>query len=146
MNLDHNIRKTLEKYSKIYPEKVALHNGNENITYSELHLRIKHLSQLLQAMGIKKGDIIAVYIPNSIEMLVSIYAILYTRAIVLPIDFESPLERVSMIFSNSHPALVLCKKEEQNQIEKFHVKSMAVDAVYFNTNEDTIDNSSHNIL
>ncbi len=148
MNLDYNICETLERYSKVYPEKVALHNGNENITYSELHLRIMQLSQLLQATGIKKGDIIAVYIPNSIEMLVSIYAILYARAIVLPIDFESPLERVSMIFSNSHPALVLCKKENQNEIERFHVKSMAVDSVSFNTNtnEDAIDNSSHNIL
>lgn len=145
MKLDHNICETIERYAKDYPEKVVLHNSNENITYTELHLRITQLSQLLQATGVKKGDIIAVYIPNSIEMLVSIYAILYVRAIVLPIDIDSPLERVSMILSNGHPALVLCKKEKQIQIERFNVISMAVDSFSPNTNEDAIDYGSHDI-
>lgn len=138
MNLDHNICETLERYSKVYPEKIALYYGNENITYSELHLRIKQLSQLLQDTGVKKGDIIAVCIPNSIEMIISIYAILYIRAIVLPIDIDSPLERVNTIFSNCQPVLVLCKKEKQNELEQLNIRNIAVDSFSLGTNEDNI--------
>jgi amino acid adenylation domain-containing protein len=122
----------------LYPQKVAVQFANETITYQELELKIKCLSQKLQSEGIKKGDIVAVYIPNSIELIVAIYAILYCRAIILPVDIDTPIERMQKIFSDSQPTVVLQKDGSKNEVT-LDVKSISVASTFVDTSNNIID-------
>ena len=127
MNADLNIQKTIAEYAKLHPLKLAIQFADKTITYQELDLKIRGLSKQLQIAGVKKGDIIAVCIPNSIELIISIYAILYMGAVVLPVDLDAPIERVRTIFLDSEPSAALCKKEFQREMVHFNIKSIVVD-------------------
>lgn len=116
MNTNHNVHCTIYKNAKLHPQKVAIQFADETITYQELELRIKCLSHKLQAEGIKKGDIVALYIQNSIELIVSIYAILYCRAIVLPVDIDTPIKRIHEIFSDSQAELILVTEKTKKML------------------------------
>ena len=62
-------------------------------------------------------------------MIISIYAILYLRAIVLPINLDLPIERIQTIFSDSQPKVALCKKELESEIIQLSIKSIKIDSI-----------------
>ena len=55
--------------------------------------------------NIEKGDKVCLFFPNSIELVVSILAVLKLGACYIPIDVSYPIERVKYIAQNSS-----CKK------------------------------------
>lgn len=133
MKINHNIKKPIFEYARKRPSKTAIIFGEQTMLYSEFDKSIKKLSQKLQTEGVIKGSIVAICVPNSLEMLISIYAVLYLRAIVLPINIDLPIERVRTIFSDSQPSMALCKKELENEIIHLNVKSIFVDSTSFHT-------------
>lgn len=138
MNHDYNIYKKIQETAKIYPEKLAVQYSNEKITYQELELKIRCLSQKLQFKGIKKGDIVAVYISNSIELIVAIYAILYCNAIVMPIDIDTPIDRMKKMLLDSHPAVVLQKQNSESIVE-LDTPIILVDSMFADKDSNLID-------
>ncbi|TPX70395.1 hypothetical protein SpCBS45565_g01785 [Spizellomyces sp. 'palustris'] len=56
---------------------------DEQVTYPELHARINRLAAGLSARWrIKKGDVVAIYAPNTIDFVISVYAIVRLGATV----------------------------------------------------------------
>ena len=79
MNINHNIQSIIGGYSESQAKKTAVMFGDSAISYYELDKRIKNTTCRLKAEGVKKGSIVAICIPNSIEMIIAIYAVLYLR-------------------------------------------------------------------
>lgn len=66
----------LEQSVKRFPDQSALNFEGYQVTYKELHLMVERFSAHLQSFGIKKGDSVAILLPNLISCVVSYYAIL----------------------------------------------------------------------
>ncbi len=71
------IKELVEKYG----DRVAAIGEEEEITYEQLDKMSDNLLGYLLEQGLKKGDIVIMQIPNSLEMLVSLFA-LYKGGIV----------------------------------------------------------------
>lgn len=54
----------------------------EKITYEDMAQQILDVAQSLNRLGVKKGEVVAIYSENRIEFIVTIYAIIYIGAIV----------------------------------------------------------------
>jgi acetyl-CoA synthetase len=70
---------SVEKFTKKTPEKIAYYFESEDgkkskLTYSELDSKVSKLSNGLKSLGIKKGDVIAIYLPMIEEAIISILA------------------------------------------------------------------------
>jgi acyl-CoA synthetase (AMP-forming)/AMP-acid ligase II len=65
----------LEQTASRLPEKVAVIEGDGRLTYSGLLAESARLADGLAAMGLVKGDVAAVYLPNSTELLTVFYAL-----------------------------------------------------------------------
>lgn len=100
----------IDNYSNS-PDKTAIkHNGNK-ITYSELYdVLLKRIS-FFNFQGVKSQDIVAIYMDNSIDMIVSILALTALKVVVLPLDVNLPLKRIQNILDNSNPKFILCDNE-----------------------------------
>ncbi|HKI47722.1 MAG TPA: AMP-binding protein, partial [Desulfobacteria bacterium] len=57
------------------PTKTAIVCGNERKTYEELNASTEALAAGLKNLGILKGDRIAIFMPNSIELVTAFYAL-----------------------------------------------------------------------
>src|SRR5665811_2199664 len=57
------------------PDKVAVVDGGERITYSQLVERAGGLASALARLGIVRGDVVAIYMKNSIELVTVFYAL-----------------------------------------------------------------------
>ncbi len=80
LNGKTNIYKSsVEKFIKTSPEKTAYYFESEDghtstISYSELDSKVSKLANGLKSLGVKKGDVIAIYLPMTEEAILSILA------------------------------------------------------------------------
>ena len=85
----------LEEAATKYPDRAATLFGNvvhqlggrlmdAQITYRQLNELVNRLANAFIAMGVKKGDRIAIFLPNCPQYIITYYAILKVGAIVSP--------------------------------------------------------------
>ena len=89
------------------PEAIALVFGETTLTYADLNRQANRMAHLLISFGIGPENIVAVAIPRSVETVVSLLAILKAGAAYLPLDPETPLERLTYLLRDAQPACVM---------------------------------------
>ena len=72
-------KSSVEKYAKMTPEKTAYYFESEDgvqskISYSDLDDEVSKLANGLKSLGVKKGDVVAIYMPMIKEAIISILA------------------------------------------------------------------------
>jgi len=72
-------KSSVEKFAKQNPQKIAYHFVSEDgqtskISYSELNSKVSKLANGLKSLGVKKGDVIAIYLPMIEEAILAILA------------------------------------------------------------------------
>src|SRR5699024_10954431 len=78
-----------------FKEKKALHFMGKEISFSELYLQAKKMAGYMQSLGVKKGDRVAIMLPNCPQSVISYYGALMAGAIVVqtnPLYKERELE------------------------------------------------------
>ncbi|GCE07539.1 AMP-binding protein [Dictyobacter aurantiacus] len=80
--LFHTLAKTVGAYS----DKTAIVLGSRSLTYDELLMQIEHFIDRLRSLNVGEGDCVALVLPNSIEFVVSFYALASLRARALPLN------------------------------------------------------------
>ncbi|UQD52955.1 long-chain fatty acid--CoA ligase [Bacillus methanolicus] len=89
------LQQYLIKAAEDYPEKCAIHFMGKEVTYKELLKFAVKLAGYLQELGIKKGDRVAIMLPNTIQSVIAYYGILMAGGIVVqtnPLYMERELE------------------------------------------------------
>lgn len=105
------IDKYFEKIAEKYPERVAVREKNNIFTYRMLNQKANQLANHLLDLGIKELDCVGVYFEPSIELIISILAILKISGICVPIDPEYNAEKVKYIIENTNMVNVICNNE-----------------------------------
>lgn len=78
--LHHN----LEETARTHPETVATIYYDATLTYGELNALADRFAAGLQAMGVKKGDRVALYLPNCPQFIIGYYGTLKAGGIAVP--------------------------------------------------------------
>jgi amino acid adenylation domain-containing protein len=71
------------------------------ITYRQLHHEASRIAAQLREKGVTPGTVVAVLAERSIEMMLAIYGILSSGAAYLPIDPDSPKDRIQYQLKDS---------------------------------------------
>jgi len=66
------------------PDAIAFSHKDKNLTYGELDKLTSQLASGLNDMGVKKGDSVLLFLPNSLEFVISYYGILKAGGVVVP--------------------------------------------------------------
>ncbi|MDO8582905.1 MAG: AMP-binding protein [bacterium] len=85
--------------------------------YSELYNSSLKMAQYLKEQGIKKGDRVALWAPNSPAWAVNYFGILLAGAIVVPIDFASGKKRAENIIKLSGSRFIIQSNYKFEKIE-----------------------------
>ena len=91
----------LEATARRTPAQIALVYGERELSYGELdNLAGLAASRLIEA-GVKAGDIVGLWMPRGIELLVMQAAIAKTGAAWLPVDQDTPVERLQVCLDDA---------------------------------------------
>ncbi|MBQ4283122.1 MAG: amino acid adenylation domain-containing protein [Lachnospira sp.] len=96
-----NVLEYLEQAADEYPEKVALSDGEQSITYREyLHLA-KKTGRMLLKRGVKAGDYVGVMAEKSLYTPVMFMGVLCAGCAYVPLDSDLPDEKMERIIDRA---------------------------------------------
>ena len=85
-----------------HPDADALDNGTGRLSYTQLWNRVRAMAARLTAAGVTGGDRVGVRLPSgTIELYVSILAIMAAGAAYVPVDADDPAERAELVFGEA---------------------------------------------
>ena len=68
--------------------KMCLKDAERSFTFDEVNSRVNRLAQGFLDLGLKKGDRVAVFLENSVEICEVYFAAAKTGVVVAPINFR----------------------------------------------------------
>ncbi|MEU7939266.1 Pls/PosA family non-ribosomal peptide synthetase [Microbispora bryophytorum] len=89
------------------PGATALECGRVRLTYAALEARANRLAHVLRDLGIGGGSRVAILLPRSVHTYVALLAVGKAGAAFVPIDPQSPPDRVGYILDDAGVDLVL---------------------------------------
>jgi amino acid adenylation domain-containing protein len=96
------------------PHAKAAIFGPDALTYAELQARATELAAHLGEQGVSRGDLVALEVPRSLEMIIGIVGILKAGAAYVPVDPAYPPERRQQIIADARPRLTLRQEDIRN--------------------------------
>jgi acyl-CoA synthetase (AMP-forming)/AMP-acid ligase II len=104
-----NVGSLLPRHAHYRPDHLALICGAHRLTFRELAERVNRLANALTALGLRKGDKLAIVLPNGLELLEAYRAAALLGLVSVPL---SPLLRgdglVSLLRDSESAAVLSC--------------------------------------
>lgn len=102
-----NVAQLLTDTAGRSPGFVALTLNETNVTYAELNARVGALANGLAALGVAKGDRVALMLPNTPAAVMATYAILRLGGVVVNVSPGSQGSELAHVLSDSGAAVLL---------------------------------------
>ncbi len=89
------------------PDEIALKFNDEELSYKELDERSNQIAHFLIQNRVQPGDVVAICLDRSMEMVIGMLGIMKSGAVYLPIDITYPTERVEYMLKDGDVRYVL---------------------------------------
>ena len=94
------------------PEQTAFVTGDKGMSWHELLYSVDRAADLLWQLGMRKGDRMAIVLRNSVEFIISYFALAKLGGVAVPINYlVTKAEEISYILENSDCKGVITEKE-----------------------------------
>lgn len=113
----------LELSAQKFPEKTALICGGRRLAYRDLDHKCNSLAHSLIEQGIQRGERVAVYLENSVEAVIAVFAILKAGAVFLVVNPSTKADKLEYILNNCRASGLV------TDIERFGALQYCIDAV-----------------
>lgn len=90
----------LEQSADRLPDKVALICDGQRLTYADVEAQANRLANALRRQGLQRGDRVALYLPNSVELAIGIFAVLKAGGVFVPINHTTKADKCAYILNN----------------------------------------------
>src|SRR6266542_3949526 len=101
---------------KLYPERVAVIDGDSHWTYAQFLDRCDRWSAVLQKLGISPGDHIAYLSPNTHAQLESFYAVPQIGAVLVPLNYRLTADDFVYLINHSGSKIVCALSDYLEEI------------------------------
>lgn len=101
------IDKLFEEQVNKSPNNIAVVFENNSLTYKELNEKANQLAHYIQNKNIKPGSIIGVILNRSLDLIITLLAILKSGCTYLPIDPDYPKDRINYMLDDSNASAII---------------------------------------
>jgi fatty-acyl-CoA synthase len=102
---------------KLYPERVAVIDGESRWTYAQFLDRCDRWSALLQKLGIVSGDRVAYLSPNTHAQLESYYAVPQIGAVLVPLNYRLTADDFVYLINHSGSRMLCADRDYLGTID-----------------------------
>ncbi len=97
----------LEERAKRCPWKVGLSCDGQRLTYGELENCCNRLAHALRAQGLRRGERVVLYLANSVELVIGIFAVLKAGGVSVAINYSTKIQKLAYILNNCQASALL---------------------------------------
>ncbi len=109
------------------PEAVALVFAEQELTYRQLDDAANRLAHHLQSMGVGTETLVGVFMDRSLEMIVSLLAILKSGGAYVPLDPVYPGERIALVVEDSRASVILTTETVRGRLPAVANRVLSLD-------------------
>lgn len=92
------------------PDATAIIFEGQQLSYRELNRRANRLAHYLRHFGVQPGNLVAICLERSVEMITSLLAVLKAGAVYVPLDPEYPEERLDFLLHDSGAKVLITRE------------------------------------
>ena len=131
----------LEDSAKRFPDKIAVRSQGGECSYRQLDNRADGIARVLVAKYDLHNANIGIYMPKKIGAIASLFAVLKAGCAYVPLDVESPVERISYIVNDCEVNTLITDLRGLKRINKNRLKFSGIKTVIciFDSEEENAD-------
>ncbi|MBP9100681.1 MAG: amino acid adenylation domain-containing protein [Nitrosomonas sp.] len=119
----------IERNAVHQPDAIALLMGEQEISYAELNVRANKLAHRLISLGAGAETRIGVAMERSLDIIVTLLAILKSGAAYVPLDVDYPADRLAFMIKDSALSLLITQSRVLAKLEFDAVPKLVVDTI-----------------
>jgi amino acid adenylation domain-containing protein len=102
-----------------HPDRPAVVDAGRVLTYGELDRRVDTVAAGLQAAGVRRGDLVAVFLSRTADLVAALLATHRLGAAYVPLDPDYPSERLDFMVADSRPRALLADARTAGAARRF---------------------------
>lgn len=110
------LHRLIEASAERTPEKVALIDEREQITYAELEARANQLGHHLQGLGVGPDVMVGLFLGRSLDIIVGVLGVMKAGGCYLPLDPGYPADRLEFMLGDARAPVVITHQESRGQL------------------------------
>ncbi|MGH3779323.1 MAG: amino acid adenylation domain-containing protein, partial [Pseudonocardiaceae bacterium] len=110
------------------PDAVAVVCGDITLTYTQLNTRANQLAHTLITQGVGRESAVAVLVERSVDLVVSILAVVKAGGAYVPLDTRYPLARMELIIAETAASVVVTDQAGRAYLLPDSAQVVVVDA------------------
>jgi amino acid adenylation domain-containing protein len=104
---DHCLHELIAAQAERTPEAIAVVFEDRHLTYRSLNRRANQLARRLQSLGVGPDVLVGVCLERSLDLVVSLLAVLKAGGVYVPLDPSYPADRLQFMLANAQAAVLL---------------------------------------
>jgi len=133
-----------EKYAADKPASIAIRYEQLTLTYELLNQQANQFAHYLGQFNLPRDTLIAISMPRSPELLITILGVLKSGCAWLPLDDSQPIERLQSLLSDARPALLITQSDSSDIWANFKIKKITLSAEWNAISNFSKDNMKPN--
>jgi len=113
---------------RLYPEKIAIQQGDHALTYYELEERTRQAAGLLHTHGIRPGDKVLMLMTNDFRFVECLFGILRTGAIAVPMNIKLGSDALIYVAQHSDASLLIAHADLLDKAQVIRAQAQNVAA------------------
>ncbi|WP_075185106.1 amino acid adenylation domain-containing protein [Teredinibacter haidensis] len=110
------------------PDAEAVCYEGARLSFNSLNARANQLARQLRDYDVDRNNIVAVVMDRSLELAVGLLGILKSGGAYLPLDPETPQDRLDFILQDANVSVVLTQQKHSILLRNFSGKTLSLDA------------------
>ncbi|WP_067133307.1 FadD3 family acyl-CoA ligase [Microtetraspora malaysiensis] len=103
------IPSVLERAARDFPDVEAVVDGPDRVTYTRLRDGVREAARAFVALGVERGDRIAIWAPNSLKWIVTALGALAAGAVVVPVNTRYKGEEARWLLQRSRARMLFAQ-------------------------------------
>jgi acyl-CoA synthetase (AMP-forming)/AMP-acid ligase II len=98
----------LHRFALETPDKPAIVAPASTLSYRQVHRQAECLARAFTALGLRKGDVIAIQLPNIPEFMIAYFAATMMGAVLAPMHMPYRAHEMAPLLRHAKARLVIC--------------------------------------
>lgn len=125
----------LEEAARKYPDHACTIFKGAVISYKEMNALSDHMAAALVEMGVKKGDRVGIFMPNTPQFVIAYYGILKAGGVVVAVNPTYPVDEILTPVNDAGIEVMFCLSRFYGKLKEVRAKSKLKKIIVTNIKE-----------
>src|SRR5688572_30859499 len=113
----------LEEAARKYPDRACTIFKGAVISYKEMNALTDHMAAALVEMGVKKGDRVGIFMPNTPQFVIAFFGIMKAGGVVVAVNPTYPVDEILTPVKDAGIEIMFCLSRFYGKMKEVRAKS-----------------------